>query len=133
MTILFKEVSNRFPEIKDDLFEGDEELPYVVIGYVADWVRSLALHDITRDLIKRLQGFSNWCHSQPEGQTAADDLNTILVVGLYESLATTESGRRALSYLMTKKELESSSDYMKQWLGIEDYTKLLAEYKKHNK
>lgn len=129
MTSPYKEVLRRFPEIRRHLCDGDEELPYCYFNYIAWWVGSLPISEISDDLIRRISDFGDWCVSQPEGEGASDDLATILMVGLYESLGSSESGRRVLSRIWPREYVLDGQEYLRQWLGVQDYDKLLSEYK----
>jgi hypothetical protein len=132
MSDLYHEVLRRFPEIERHLCEGDEELPYVYFSYIAWWIESLPVPEVSDAIIQRISSFGDWCFSQPEGKDASDDLATILMVGLHESLGSSDSGRRLLSRIWQQEYVLSSEEYLRQWLGNEDYRKLLAEYKKPN-
>ena len=125
----YREVLRRFPEIEPYLIEGDEEMPYVCFNYIAWWIESLPRAEITSDLIARISSFGDWCHAQPEGKDASDDLPTILTVGLHESLGASDSGRMALSKIWPEDYVRESEGYLRQWLGTGDYEKLLAEYR----
>ena len=129
----YHEVLRRFPEIKRHLSEGDEQLPYLYFSYVAWWIETLSPSEVSDDLIQRITSFGDWCCSQPEGKDASDDLGTILMVGLYENLGGSESGRKILSRIWQEEYVIKSEKYLKQWLGGDDYQKLLTEYKKPNK
>ena len=128
MTAVYDEVFRRFPEIEPHVIEGDEELPYVCFNYIAWWIESLPRAEITDGLIARIVSFGDWCHAQPEGKDASDDLPTILMVGLHENLGASDSGRKVLSGIWPEDYVRDSEDYLRQWLGAEDYEKLLAEY-----
>jgi hypothetical protein len=47
MKVLYVEITRRFPGVQSLVHEGDEELPYLVIGLIADWLRSLSPAQIT--------------------------------------------------------------------------------------
>ena len=50
MKALFDEVLQRFPELAAQVNEGDEDLPYVVVGYIAEWLLSVEL-DLGDDMV----------------------------------------------------------------------------------
>jgi hypothetical protein len=83
MKHLYDEVYRRFPEVHSCLHEGDQELPYVVMGFVADWIEERSSSGLTPELIQRVVEFAKWCEEQPRGETAEDDLLTVLVVAFY--------------------------------------------------
>lgn len=126
----FNEVLRRFPEIEPHLCDGDEESPYLYFNYIAWWIESLPRSEVSEDIITRISQFGDWCCSQPEGNDASDDLATIMMVGLHESLGSSESGRRVLSRIWPLDYVLSSQEYLRQWIGVKDYEKLLAEYNK---
>ena len=88
----------------------------------------MPISEISDDLIRRISDFGDWCVSQPEGEGASDHLATILMVGLYESLGSSESGRRVLSRIWPREYVLDGQEYLRQWLGVQDYDKLLSEY-----
>ena len=83
MKAFLNEVLQRFPEVADQVNEGDEDLPYVVVGYIVEWLLSVEIESATTE---RVTAFDRWCMQQPRGQTAADDILTIETVGLREKL-----------------------------------------------
>jgi hypothetical protein len=62
------------------------------------------------------------------GKDAGDDIYTILVVGFYENLFEAQSTRALLPRLMPLKDLTQNADYLRQWVGAENYEKALKEY-----
>jgi hypothetical protein len=125
----YHEVLRRFPEIVPHLCEGDEELPYLYFSSIAWWIESLPRSEVSDDIIRRISSFGDWCFSQPEGKDASDDLGTILMVGLYESLGGSDSGRKVLSSIWPEDYVLTSREYLTQWLGSCDYERLLTEYR----
>jgi|GEM_PF-3157847 len=128
MIEVFTEVLRRFPEIEPHLCDGDEELPYLYFSYIAWWIESLPRSEVTTEIISRISSFGDWCGEQPEDNDASDHLPTILMVSLYEGLGASDSGRRVLSQIWPEDYVRDSADYLKQWIGKEDYEKLLSEY-----
>ena len=128
MKDVYNEVLKRFPEIKPNIDEGDEESPYLYFSYIAWWVESLSRSEVTSKVIDRIGSFGEWCCKQPEGKDASDDLGTILMTGLYESLANSASGRKVLANIFPLDYLRSGEEYFKQWMGEMEYEQLLAEY-----
>jgi hypothetical protein len=126
----YHEVVRRFPEIVPQLCDGDEELPYLYFSQIAWWIGSLNPSEVSDDIIERISSFADWCSSQPEGEDASDDLGTILMVGLFESLGSSESGRKVLSRIWPVDYVLASREYLTQWLGSDDYERLLKEYKR---
>lgn len=123
MRRLYEEICVRFPEIRDVLFPGDEELPYVMIGRVTEWLIRLPREAVTPEIVARAQAFTAWCEEKPSGETAADDVHTILVVGFYEKLFESEEGRALLPKFISNEDLTRNADYLKTWVGNSNYVK----------
>ena len=91
MKTLYAEILQRFPEIQSRFSEGDDELPYILMNYLADWLKELG-RPVPPATIDRVVTFARWCDNQPSGKTAGDDNYTIYMVGfvehLFDSIAT---------------------------------------------
>jgi hypothetical protein len=118
MKALFDEVLQRFPELAAQVNEGDEDLPYVVVGYIAEWLLSVELDSAT---IQRVVDFDRWCMQQPRGQTAADDIMTIEVVGLQEELFRHDKLLPVVTKLISREVLQANKEYFSQWVGADRY------------
>ena len=118
MKALFDEVLQRFPELAAQVNEGDEDLPYVVVGYIAEWLLSVELDSAT---IQRVVDFDRWCMQQPRGQTAADDIMTIEVVGLQEELFRHDKLLPVVTKLISREVLRANKEYFSQWVGADRY------------
>ena len=57
MKAFLNEVLQRFPEVADQVNEGDEDLPYVVVGYIVEWLLSVELDSATTE---RVTAFDRW-------------------------------------------------------------------------
>ncbi len=123
MKHLYDEVLRRFPEVASYVFEGDEELPYLVVGCIADWLLSVELDPAT---VQRVVDFDRWCTDQPSGETAADDIMTIEVVALREKLFKHDKLLPIVPKLMTHEELLRNRDYLTSWVGADRYQAALA-------
>ena len=121
MRKLYDEVVRRFPEVREHLREGHEELPYLVIGYVVDWLRAAAKPAPEPDVIRRVVEFDRWCMAQLPGETAADDLMTIVVVALREKLFGHDELLPLIPHLMPRDELLRNRDYLVGWVGADRY------------
>ena len=108
--------------------EEDEMWPYMVMGFVVEWLRSLSPEQITPEIVSRLREFRDWCEEQPRGETAGDDLYTVLVVGFYEELFRDEVTRRLIPRLIPKDDLIQNAEYLKTWVGDENYQLALEQY-----
>ena len=129
MRKLYEEICVRFPETRDMVHHGDEELPYVMMGHVAYWLRSLPEVAITEDVIARIQAFAAWCEEQPSGETAADDIHTILVVGFYEKLFDVERMRTLAPKVISKETFARNAEYLRTWIGEENYEKAAKHFR----
>ncbi len=118
MKALFDEVLQRFPELAAQVNEGDEDLPYVVVGYIAEWLLSVELDSAT---IQRVVDFDRWCMQQPRGQTAADDILTIEVIGLQEELFRHDKLLPVVTKLISREVLQANKEYFSQWVGADRY------------
>ncbi|MFA5192586.1 MAG: hypothetical protein WC740_17905 [Verrucomicrobiia bacterium] len=124
---LYGEMSKRFPEVSDAI-QQYEDLPYVLMGQLASWVAKKKPQELTPELISRIVEFAKWCEEQPRDETAEDDLFTILVVGFYESLFKSDTTRLLLPKLILREDIVYNAEYIKTWVGEENYNKALALY-----
>ena len=99
--------------------------------HVAEWVIGLPSEGLSPEVIERIRGFSDWCGQQARTKTAKDDLLTVVAVGLWEPLMKSDSARRLIPHLMPRSDVESGADYLKAWVGEENYRKALSEYDQH--
>jgi len=127
MKQLYAEILQRFPELQSRVSEGDDELPYLVMGYLADWLKELG-DAVTPEIIERVVAFARWCESHSRGKDAGDDVLTIFVVGFYEHLFDSACTRRILPRLIPREDLKRNADYLRQWIGVENYDMALQEY-----
>ena len=123
MKILYDEITRRFPEICDQLSEGDEELPYVVMAYMACWLKGLPEDAITPQIVDRLVSFAEWCEEQPRGKDAGDDLLTVLVVAFYEKLFDSDRTRALVPRFIPREQFVTNADYLRTWVAAENYEK----------
>jgi hypothetical protein len=123
MKTLYDEVAQRFPEIGDRFRESDKELPYLIIGYLADWLKRLPNEAITPQLVGRLVSFARWCEKQPRGKDAGDDLYTVLTVGFYEPLFDKDETRALVPRFISREQFVAGADYLRAWVGAENYEK----------
>jgi hypothetical protein len=127
MRELYDELSRRFPEIQDRL-EDNHDLPYCLMGALADWLVELPPSGFTSDVISRAVAFSRWCEEQPRGKDARTDLPTIVTVALYEKLFEHDSTRFLLPKLISKEQMREGADYMKAHVGVDNYEKALRYF-----
>jgi hypothetical protein len=128
MKRLYDEVLSRFPEVAAYVSDGDEDLPYLVVGYVAEWLRSIAKPKLNRRVAQRVVDFDRWCMEQPRGESAADDVMTIEVVALREKLFEDDALLPLVPMLMSRDELEQSRHYLSTWVGSDRFEAALRMY-----
>ena len=125
MTALLDEVRTRFPEVHDHISEGDEELPYVLMAYIVEWLQSLPGPHSHPEVVNRVVAFCRWCEDQPRTDDAGTDLFTIVVVGFYEKLFKSPKTRRLLPKLIPLEDIEANAAYYQTWVGTENYSEAL--------
>lgn len=127
MKVLYTEMLRRFPELESMVSEGDDELPYMMMNYLADWLGRPGVASEPAN-IKRVVAFVSWCETQPPGKNAGDDLRTILVVGLIEHLLESSTARTLVPHLVSREIFTSNADYFRHWVGPENYEQALRRY-----
>jgi hypothetical protein len=126
---IYDEITNRFPEVNPLICKGDEELSYLLMGYVAEWLDSFGESGYSTEVIQRVVDFQEWCCTQPEGKSAEDDIHTIFIVGFYENLFGNHNTRGLIPHLMSKEEILKNKDYLIHWAGKDEYEAVLKLYK----
>ena len=129
MNNLCNEIFSRFPEIKPLCSSGDEELTYLLMGYVVEWLNSIGKSGFSKDVIQRVISFSKWCEEQPRTKSASDDIWTIFMVGFYENLFQEKYTKILIPKVMPKADVVANKDYLINWLGKDEYESVLKEYK----
>jgi len=124
---VYNEILQRFPEISGKIRDY-ADLPYVLMGCIADWLKKLRPEELTPELIGRISAFAKWCEEQPEGKTASSDIYTIYIVGFFENLFDSDTSRVLLPKLFSKEDFVRNEKYLKTWIGEEDYNKALKQY-----
>ncbi len=128
---LASEIKNRFPEISSSIHEGDEDLPYVMMGYIAEWLSEQYPHHKDPSIAQRLSLFCQWCESQPQGKTAADDILTILCVALYEKLIESSTTRILVHHLIPRHLFTKNVGYFTSHCGSDAVAATLKEYENY--
>jgi hypothetical protein len=129
MKHLTNEILQRFPEVAPSVFEGDEELPYVMMAHLSHWVLLQAKAGPAPGLIPRIKEFSKWCETQPRGDDASDDIWTVYVVGFFEEMFEDEKTRSIIPTLATRQELIANRDYLIAWVGWQAYEAALKKFR----
>ncbi len=125
--IVYKEILQRFPEISGKISDY-HDLPYVLMGCIADWIKKMRSEELTPELVGRISAFAKWCEEQPRGKTASSDIYTIFIVGFYEDLFDSDTTRVLLPKLFPKDVFVKNEKYLKTWVGEEDYNEALKKY-----
>jgi len=125
-TAFHDEIVRRFPEVLPFINDGDEELPYLVAGYIVDWLRTVARPVLDPDVIRRVVDFHLWCINHPEGSTAADDVLTIETVGLIENLFEHDELLPIIPHLYRMDEFVANREYLITWVGADRYQAALV-------
>lgn len=120
MKILCDELSRLFPEFFSTVYDGDKELPYMMMVNLASWLKEIPA-PLNPVLVGNIVKFARWCESQPRGTGAENDMLTIFAVGFLEELFDSDATQALLPVLMSKEELHENSDYLKRWVGAENY------------
>lgn len=129
MTALYNEICERFPEVRSQIYDGDEELPYMLMRHLANWLKELPAKELTPSVTNRVVAFNHWCERQPRGEQATDDLFTILVVGFYEPLFESASTRALLPKLVPPEDIAANAEYLRTWVGEENYNEARKQYR----
>jgi len=128
MTKLRRKMGTQFPEVRGKLRKGDG--PYDLFVHLTAWLLAARREAITADFIRRLREFLQWIQTQPEGETADDDLCTIALVTFWEPLCESDSLRDLIPQLMSCSDFEGTAQYFKAWSGTENYEKVLRHFGK---
>jgi len=121
MKLLYDELARRFPEILSRIFPGDEELSYMLMVHLAEWLKGLSTDELNQQLVDKIVSFVNWCEEQPRGKDASEDMLTILVVGFFESLFDSDVTRPLIPKLISRDDFIANADYLRLWIGNENY------------
>jgi hypothetical protein len=122
------EVFRIFPEVKGLCSEGDEQLPYVLMANLVAFLEKQADPALPPGTLGRVKEFNLWCQSQPRGEDAGSDALTIVVVGLFEKVLTSDKLHYLVPSLISKADLVKSRNYLVSWAGEENYGRALALY-----
>jgi hypothetical protein len=131
MKILFDELLARFLEITNKVQEGDEEMPYLSMGYLVEWLEETGQKGFDSAIVQRLVDFAKWCESQPRGETASDDIWTMYVVALLENLLLHEHTKSLIPHLTSKTDLEADKQYLVTWVGRENCDEVLEQFQQN--
>ena len=95
------QAKKQFPEFTDEI--GGYGTPYLLWAKLRDAFFSAYEHR-DESLIKRIYEYSDWCISQPQGLTAADDLATCVSVCFYEDIPTNRLAREDMPRWFTASD-----------------------------
>ena len=128
MEQLYEEVIERFPEMRSRLNDWERGQPYLVLAYLSYWLQELQPAEITEELIGKVVDLSDWCREQPRTKSAEDDMLTIWVVAFFEHLFDDKKTRSLIPRLETSENLIVNAEYLKAWVGEENYELALREF-----
>jgi hypothetical protein len=122
------ELLRRFPELSALASEGDDDLPYVMMSHLVEFLDSSAA-PLSQDVVRRLSDFGVWSKAQARGTDAGNDIATITAVGLLEKLLESDNLYYLVPKLISKSELTGSQEYIVQWAGQKAYDRALALFR----
>jgi hypothetical protein len=128
MNNLHHEILRRFPELAQDVGEGEEDMFYLTMSYLVTWLDAKGKAGFDSTTVQRVVDFAKWCESQPRGATCTDDTYTVLVVGLYEGLFHHEHTKSLIPHLMSKEDMEANEEYLITWVGRDNYKTALEQF-----
>ena len=118
---LYDKVLRQFPEVAAYVSEHNADLPYLVVGAVADWLESVTELEVDPAIVQRIVDFDRWCLAQPRGETADDDIMTIEIVALRERLFKHDKLLALVPKIMTREELLQNRKCLTVWVGADRY------------
>lgn len=134
MKLLCDEVLRRFPEVRELMSDGDEDMSYLVVGYVVKWLAKMArAKSMDDELIERVVDFDHWAMNYPPGKTAEDDVPTIMMVAFHEELLRYDSLLTLIPHLMSRRAFEANETYFTQFVGAERYRAALGQFPRGGK
>ncbi len=125
MSLIQDEMLRLFPEASECVQLDGSDGDYVAAAELADWIASGGVDPQVPDQVARLREFANWCCSQPEGETADDDIGTIYMVGFFETLLESPGAASLIPLLVDRAYYVASADYFKRWVGEKEYANVL--------
>lgn len=126
------EAVRAFPEIAEKEAEdglGDWDNPYDC------WISLLMNFEEAynsprnEDLIRRIYEYSEWCLEQPRGETAEDDLFTVVVVCFYEHIPTIPEAVEDMPRWIPYETVKGSEEALSYLAGKEGYNRVLEIYR----
>jgi hypothetical protein len=123
------EALKRFPEISEEEC-SDWDNPYSCWNSLIFLFEDAYQEPRNEDSIKRICEYSEWCLEQPQGETAEDDLPTIVCVCFLEHIPTIPAAMEDMPRWIPYKNVQVSAEIFSYMVGNEGYQKILAVYKK---
>jgi hypothetical protein len=117
-----------FPELQSRASDDDKNLPHVLMAYLVDFLESCSGSELPQDVVKRLVEFNFWCRAQPRGESAKDDIYTLLVVGLYEKILKKDDLYPLIVKLVSREQFLDSKEYLLRWIDERQYSRALGLY-----
>ena len=123
MELWREKAAELFPELEKEV--GEAENPYLL------WFELRAIFEYAygppwnESLIKRVYEYAYWCESQPRGQTAEDDLLTVVAVCFYEHLPEHPAARADMPRWFTRDEIMAMKSLFCYRISESDFAELL--------
>jgi hypothetical protein len=128
MMTVYEEIMRRFPELDNEITRENRDLAYIQMAYIVEWLQSMPRGTHTANIVERLKSFRAWCEDQPRTENPEDDIYTIFIIGFWEHMFESDSTRALIPQLMSREEVIAGGDYLKSWVGPENYQMALDEY-----
>jgi len=111
------------PELTPEIREAEN--PYFLWFALQDAFKA-AYESTPRDesLIRRIYEFSDWCITAPRGETAEDDLPTIVCTCFYEHIPTYPAARDDMPRWISYEEFLGTVHFFRYHLLEEDFLRL---------
>ncbi|MFT3990942.1 MAG: hypothetical protein QM680_05980 [Luteolibacter sp.] len=122
------EARNRFgdkPEVFDEVFS-----PYMVWAKLTDVFRSAYQYPYKEADIRAIYDYAGWCCRQPRGETAKDDLLTVVAVSFYEHIPEIDAAVRDLPRWFKFEEVMQMQDVLSYRVGPAGFEKIVSVYPK---
>jgi hypothetical protein len=121
-----KEALNRFPELLDRFDQVDS--PYLLWFELTEAFKEAYKTPRNEDLIARIYAYADWCCSQPEGNTAEDDLGTCVCACFYEHIPEFPEALEDMPRWFSRPDVLTMKTIFSNMVGEEGYQKILSVF-----
>lgn len=126
------EALRRFPELLDRFMDADT--PYLLwIELHFAFVKAYTGKCLDEDMIRRIYAYADWCCSQPQGETAEDDLGTCVVVCFYEHIPQTPAALDDMPHWFSYDAILLMKEVFSYHVGEEGYKRILERFRQNKK